>query len=238
MSGVSLLFTREFFQLAADRLGERGVFCQWLHLYQVGPGDVRTLVGTLTDVFPRVVAFADGSDLLLVASRSAAPARPPGLAAARRREPRGSGVAGRGEPADRRRDRRAALSPTSGVSSPGRPERPVTPTTGRSSSSRPPATSPPTTRRRSSPPSSPPARRQDRSRSAPPASSEIGPRDSSSANQHSRESAGRQLPSRPQSPSGACCPECPEAHRSRRRRRLSSQGCRAAIPVQARVATA
>jgi spermidine synthase len=71
MSGVSLLFTREFFQLAADRLGERGVFCQWLHLYQVGPGDVRTLVGTLTDVFPHVVAFADGSDLLLVASRSA-----------------------------------------------------------------------------------------------------------------------------------------------------------------------
>lgn len=70
MSGVSLLFTREFFRLAADRLGERGVFCQWLHLYQVGPGDVRTLVGTLTDVFPHVVAFADGSDLLLVASRS------------------------------------------------------------------------------------------------------------------------------------------------------------------------
>ncbi len=70
MSGVSLLFTREFFRLAADRLGERGVFCQWLHLYQVGPEDVRTLVGTLTDVFPHVVAFADGSDLLLVASRA------------------------------------------------------------------------------------------------------------------------------------------------------------------------
>ena len=31
---------------------------------------MRTLVGTLTDVFPHVVAFADGSDLLLVGSRA------------------------------------------------------------------------------------------------------------------------------------------------------------------------
>ena len=36
MSGVTLLFTREFFELAAERLGPRGVLCQWLHLYQVG----------------------------------------------------------------------------------------------------------------------------------------------------------------------------------------------------------
>lgn len=70
MSGVSLLFTREFFQLAADRLAPDGVLCQWLHLYQAGPDDVRTLTGSLTDVFPHAVAFVDGSDLLLVASRT------------------------------------------------------------------------------------------------------------------------------------------------------------------------
>lgn len=70
MSGVSLLFTREFFQLAADRLAPDGVLCQWLHLYQAGPDDVRTLTGSLTDVFPHAVAFVDGSDLLLVASRA------------------------------------------------------------------------------------------------------------------------------------------------------------------------
>ena len=70
MSGVSLLFTREFFQLAADRLGDRGVFCQWIHLYQVGESDVKTLVATLASVFPNVVAYADGADLLLVASRA------------------------------------------------------------------------------------------------------------------------------------------------------------------------
>ena len=70
MSGVSLLFTREFFELAADRLGQRGVLCQWLHLYQVGPDDVRTLVRTMSGPFPHMLAFGDGSDLLLVASRS------------------------------------------------------------------------------------------------------------------------------------------------------------------------
>jgi len=70
MSVVSLLFTREFFELAAARLGSRGVLCQWLHLYQVGPDDVRSLVRTLAGPFPHLVAFVDGSDLLLVASGS------------------------------------------------------------------------------------------------------------------------------------------------------------------------
>ncbi len=70
MSGVTLLFTREFFELAAARLGETGVLCQWLHLYQVGPDDVRTLLATLAGPFPHLAVVADGSDLLIVASRS------------------------------------------------------------------------------------------------------------------------------------------------------------------------
>jgi spermidine synthase len=70
MSGVSLLFTREFFELAADRLAADGVLCQWLHLYQVGPDDVRTLLATMSGPFPHLLAFADGTDLLVVGSRS------------------------------------------------------------------------------------------------------------------------------------------------------------------------
>jgi spermidine synthase len=67
MAGVSLLFTREFFTLAADRLDRGGVLCQWLHLYQVGEDDVRTFLGTLADVFPHLLVFVDGSDMLVVA---------------------------------------------------------------------------------------------------------------------------------------------------------------------------
>ena len=70
MSGVSLLFTEEFFQRAAARLGERGVLCQWLHLYQIGPGDVKTLLATVAKSFPRMAVFSDGADLLIVASRA------------------------------------------------------------------------------------------------------------------------------------------------------------------------
>ena len=69
MSGVSLLFTREFFELAASRLGERGVFCQWLHLYQIGEDDVRTFMATIATAFPHLVVFADEADLFVVASR-------------------------------------------------------------------------------------------------------------------------------------------------------------------------
>lgn len=70
MSGVSLLFTREMFELARERLADDGVFCQWIHLYQISLEDVRILIATLTDVFPHVLAFADGADMLLMASRS------------------------------------------------------------------------------------------------------------------------------------------------------------------------
>lgn len=70
MSGVSLLFTEEFFHRAAERLGERGVMCQWLHLYQIGPDDVRTLLATVARSFPRLAIFSDGADLLIVASRA------------------------------------------------------------------------------------------------------------------------------------------------------------------------
>ncbi|HUP44711.1 MAG TPA: fused MFS/spermidine synthase [Thermoanaerobaculia bacterium] len=70
MSGVSLLFTAEFFELAAARLGERGVFCQWLHLYQIGENDVRTFLATIATAFPNLVVVADEADLFVVASRA------------------------------------------------------------------------------------------------------------------------------------------------------------------------
>ncbi|MGK2859146.1 MAG: fused MFS/spermidine synthase, partial [Thermoanaerobaculia bacterium] len=70
MSGVSLLFTKEFFELAASKLDDRGVFCQWLHLYQVGLDDVRTLFASMGDAFPHLIVFVDETDLLIVASES------------------------------------------------------------------------------------------------------------------------------------------------------------------------
>ena len=67
MSGVSPLFTVEFFELARSRLREGGLFCQWVHLYNLAEESLRTLVGGFTDVFPEAALFAlhDGDALLI-----------------------------------------------------------------------------------------------------------------------------------------------------------------------------
>jgi len=70
MAGVSHLFTAEFFAEAAAALRADGVLCQWMHLYQVSPTDVRVVLRGLLDSFPNADAYADGPDLLIVASRS------------------------------------------------------------------------------------------------------------------------------------------------------------------------
>jgi spermidine synthase len=52
MSGLAALFTRDFFVLSKNRLNPEGVFCQWLHAYQMD-WDTFALVGrTFADVFP------------------------------------------------------------------------------------------------------------------------------------------------------------------------------------------
>ena len=72
LSGVSNLFTREFFELGASRLAPGGVWSQWVQMYGMGNEDLRSLLGTFASVFPHVRLFStiqDG-DLVLVGSFS------------------------------------------------------------------------------------------------------------------------------------------------------------------------
>ena len=67
MAGVSALFTRDFFALARQRLAPGGLFCQWAHMYNMAPDDLRTVVGGFTDVFPGAALFlVNEGDVLLV----------------------------------------------------------------------------------------------------------------------------------------------------------------------------
>ena len=77
MSGVSPLFTVEFFELVRSRLADGGLFCQWVHLYNLAEENLRTVVGGFTDVFPETALFVlhDG-DALLIGSKGAFPAVP------------------------------------------------------------------------------------------------------------------------------------------------------------------
>jgi spermidine synthase len=68
LTGVANLFTLDFFELAASRLTEDGVLCQWFHLYGMSEDSTRSLIATFRSVFPHVVAFKD-RDLILIGSR-------------------------------------------------------------------------------------------------------------------------------------------------------------------------
>ncbi|MEE8349361.1 MAG: fused MFS/spermidine synthase [Acidobacteriota bacterium] len=70
MSGVSNLFTREFFEIARQRLRPEGVLGQWLELYSLSPEDLRAILASFTSVFPHVQIFGtiEETDLLVVGS--------------------------------------------------------------------------------------------------------------------------------------------------------------------------
>jgi predicted membrane-bound spermidine synthase/tetratricopeptide (TPR) repeat protein len=74
MSGVSQLFTRDFFELARTRLGPGGLFCQWAHIYNMVPEDLKTIVAGFTDAFPQSALFLiNEGDVLLVGAESELP---------------------------------------------------------------------------------------------------------------------------------------------------------------------
>ncbi|HEX7899759.1 MAG TPA: fused MFS/spermidine synthase [Planctomycetota bacterium] len=68
VSGMAGLFTRDFFRQAAARLGENGVFGQWIHAYRLAPDDFKLVLRTFFDVFPRGSLWEvfPGSDYILI----------------------------------------------------------------------------------------------------------------------------------------------------------------------------
>jgi spermidine synthase len=69
ISGVSNLFTREFFELGKRKLKPGGVWTQWLHIYDMAPEDLRSLLATFADVYGHVRLFrVNAADLILVGS--------------------------------------------------------------------------------------------------------------------------------------------------------------------------
>jgi spermidine synthase len=72
ITGVSNLFTREYFQSVKSRLAADGIFCQWAQLYEMAPWNIKAIYRTLADEFPYVMVFAAedlSSDTILIASR-------------------------------------------------------------------------------------------------------------------------------------------------------------------------
>ena len=67
VSGVEMLYSREFLEAARSHLAPGGVYGQWFHLYETSPEVVALVMRTYASVFTHVsVWFTLGPDLLLL----------------------------------------------------------------------------------------------------------------------------------------------------------------------------
>lgn len=69
LSGSSVLFTREQFELYRQRLSPDGIIAQWIHYYSMSPQDLKTVLNTFTSVFPHSTLWVTSVDLLLIGSQ-------------------------------------------------------------------------------------------------------------------------------------------------------------------------
>lgn len=71
ISGVSNLFTLEFFKVAASRLKEGGIMAQWIQLYNLPTKELKTLLNTFKKAFPHISVWVfSPTDLIVLGSRS------------------------------------------------------------------------------------------------------------------------------------------------------------------------
>ena len=69
ISGISNLFTYEFFALARNHLAADGLMSQWFHTYSMSESDLKTVLKTYTEVFPQVSIWSTFfGDLVLIGS--------------------------------------------------------------------------------------------------------------------------------------------------------------------------
>jgi spermidine synthase len=74
VSGVSSLFTREFYRRIRGHLNPGGILVQWFQLYEIDASLLASVMRALVEAFPHYVVFAPSDhDVLIVASGSPIP---------------------------------------------------------------------------------------------------------------------------------------------------------------------
>jgi spermidine synthase len=76
ITGVSNLFTVDYWRLARARLADDGVFCQWAQLYEMSSKNIKTILRSFAEVFPYTYVFSAedlSSDVILVATNHPLP---------------------------------------------------------------------------------------------------------------------------------------------------------------------
>jgi predicted membrane-bound spermidine synthase len=70
VSGVSSLFTNEYFRLISKHLSENGMLAQWFHLYEMNPELLASVLKALGGVYKEYKVFITGSDIVILASEN------------------------------------------------------------------------------------------------------------------------------------------------------------------------
>ncbi|MBW7957060.1 MAG: fused MFS/spermidine synthase [Deltaproteobacteria bacterium] len=68
VSGVSMLFTREFYKTADEKLKKGGLLFQWAPGYEMSTDDMKLIIKTLRERFEYVSYWVEGLDVAIIAS--------------------------------------------------------------------------------------------------------------------------------------------------------------------------
>jgi len=68
ISGVSQLFTREFYKVADAHLRPGGIFTQWLPAYDLVRADFQMVLKTLAERFEHIIYWTNRTDIIILAS--------------------------------------------------------------------------------------------------------------------------------------------------------------------------
>jgi spermidine synthase len=70
VSGVSSLFTKEYFEFTSRHLSKNGILAQWFHLYEMTPELLASVLKSVGTVFNDYKIFIIGTDIVILASES------------------------------------------------------------------------------------------------------------------------------------------------------------------------
>lgn len=72
LAGAANLFTKEFFEIVKDNLNPRGIFSQWLNLYNMDVSVLQSILKTFYSVFPYGAVFTKAGDeeMVLIGSKT------------------------------------------------------------------------------------------------------------------------------------------------------------------------
>jgi spermidine synthase len=78
IAGITNLFSVEFYRICEERLASGGLVCQWLHLYNMEPSNIKMVLKTFYSIFPHGSLWLGGDwgDLILIGQKEDRPLDP------------------------------------------------------------------------------------------------------------------------------------------------------------------